>query len=109
MAAVSGRDEALSCERREVLEQEFIARCIELARHVIEQENRWIAVRAAEHFELRGLPREHDRAELALGRKAPRLSRVELEHDVIAMWTELGRLRCEISRPARTQLVLDDG
>ena len=100
MALVGGRDEALAGLRREVLEQVRVARWIELARHVIEQQDRQVAVRAREHRELRGLPREHDRAQLALRREAPGLAAVELEREVVAMRPELRRLRREILRAA---------
>jgi hypothetical protein len=49
-----------------VLEQKFVALRVELARHVIEQEDRRVAMRAGQDGELGGLPRQHDRAQLAL-------------------------------------------
>ena len=48
------------------MKQILVARGIELARHIVEKQDRLIAVCAPEDLELGGLPREHDRAELAL-------------------------------------------
>ena len=107
VARVGRRDEALAGESREVLEQEFVARRIELARDIVEQEDRGIPVRASQHRELGGLPREHDGAQLALRCEASGLAPVELEDDVIAMRAELGRLRREIARPAIAELLLE--
>src|SRR5688500_8650222 len=96
MGLVRRRNEHLAGLRREVLEQVRVARGIELARYVAEKEARLIAVRAREHRQLGGLPREHDRTQLPLGRELPCVARVELEGEIIAMWTELRRLRREI-------------
>src|SRR5688572_33297628 len=84
MSFVRGRDEHLPGLQCEVLEQVRVARGIELARYVIEQENRTIAVRAREHRELRRLPREHDRAQLTLRCKASGVALVERECNVVA-------------------------
>src|ERR1041385_8016973 len=100
MALVRGRDEALSGHRCEVLEQVLVARRIELARDIVEQENRLIAVHAREHGHLPRLPREHDRAQLPLRCERASVAAIELERDVIAMRTELRRRGREILHAA---------
>jgi hypothetical protein len=48
MPRMRGRDEALSGEIREVLEQVLVALRVELARYIVEQQNRRIAVRMSQ-------------------------------------------------------------
>src|SRR5678816_923067 len=87
MALVRGRDEHLTGLHCEVLEQVRIASGIELARDVIEQQDRLIAARSREHCELGCLPGEHDGAQLTLRCKQSGLAIVELEREVVAMWS----------------------
>src|ERR1044071_6312356 len=91
VALVRSSYEHLAGQQSEVLEQVRVACRVQLARHVIEQQNRRIAVRSREDRELRRLPREHDRAQLALRCKQPGIAIVELEREVVAMRTELRR------------------
>ena len=91
VASVGRRDEALTGLRARCSNRYCVARGIELARHVVEQQDRQVAVRSREHGELGGLPREHDRAQLALRRERAGVALVELEREVVAMRPELRR------------------
>jgi hypothetical protein len=96
-----GRDEALAGQSCEVIEQVLVALRVELARDVVEEQDRRVAVRAGQDRELRGLPGQHDRAQLALGGVGPGLAALELEHQVVAVGPDLGRVGRESLPGAR--------
>src|SRR4051794_36989512 len=104
MPRMGRRDEALPREGGEVLEQELVARGIELARDIVEEKDRLVTVDPAEDRELRGLPREHDRAQLALRREGTGIAAVELEQEVVAVRADLGGAGREILGPTLGQV-----
>jgi hypothetical protein len=53
-------------------------------------------MRAGQDGELGGLPRQHDRAQLALGGVGAGLAALELEHQVVAVRADLRRARREV-------------
>src|ERR1041384_2129334 len=99
MARMRGRDEALPGQSSEMIEQVRVALRVELARDVVEQQDRRTPVWPREHRELGRLPGQHDRAQLALRGVRAGLAPVELEHQVVAVRADLGRTGREILAP----------
>ncbi len=87
---VGGGQHDLTFERREVLHQVRVALGIELARHVVQQEERRPALRPAQVLDLADLERQHHGARLALARVEARGALADEEAQIVGVWSHAG-------------------
>src|SRR6202142_3652415 len=101
--ALGDRDQRLAVELRDDVEEQPAAHGIELARHVVEQQDRGITQAFVDVSQLRELERQHEGSELALrGMAAGERSR-EPYLQIVDLRTEAREAPTNIERPAPSQ------
>jgi hypothetical protein len=84
---MGGRQKDLSTGPTQNLEEPTIAAPVELARYVVEQQNRHAPGALAQQGELRGLQRQDDRAVLPLRAVMTSADLVYPELEIVSVWT----------------------